>query len=134
MSKLAAAAMHMIEDVPQERLKQDLAAAQKELASTKRDLENVRYYEKVLLQSRELSDAVKRADTTQAKLQEALLANGRLENRFRTVEGRLKSSDEQAKKLELEVGALKEENAQMKKLLGQKTAKEIVRAGDGFAK
>ncbi len=82
MSKLAAAAMHMAEDAPQERLKQDLAAAQKELASTKRDLEEVQYYEKVLLQSRELSDAIKRADTTQAKLQEALLANGRLENKF----------------------------------------------------
>ena len=134
MSKLAAAAMHMVEDTPQEGLKQDLAAAQKELASTKKDLENVRFYEKVLLQSRELLDAIKRAETAQPKLQEALLANGRLENKFRTVEGRVKSSDEQVGKLQREVAVLKEENAEMKKLLRLKTAKETVEASDGLAK
>ncbi len=37
MSKLAAAAMHMVENSPQGQLKQ--AAAQKEPASTKKDLE-----------------------------------------------------------------------------------------------
>lgn len=46
----------------------------------------------------------------------------------------MKSSDEQTKKLEREVVVLKEENAEMKKLLGQEMAREIVRAGDGFAK
>ena len=41
MSKLAAAAMQMAEDARKERLQQDLAAVQKELAFTKSDLEDV---------------------------------------------------------------------------------------------
>ncbi|KAL9076175.1 MAG: hypothetical protein Q9161_001222 [Pseudevernia consocians] len=137
MRKLAAAAMQLVEDAPkgrlEQRLEQDLKAAQRELASTKMDLENVRFYEKMLLQVRDLADANERAKTAHAELQEALLANGRLENKFRTLEGRSKSADEEVEKLQRQVITLREEKAEMEKLLRQKTAKERAEVDDGFA-
>ena len=133
MRKLATSAMQLVEEAPKERLKQDLKAAQRELASTKMDLENVQFYEKMLLQLRDLADANERAKTAHAELQEALLANGRLVSKFRTLEGRLKSADEQVEKLQRQVVTLMEEKAEMEKLLGQKTAKEMAEVDDGFA-
>lgn len=124
MRAIAATALLMVEDTDQERLIQKLKAAQKELASTKKDLENVRFYEKTLLQSRELMDANKRAETAEAELSKALLAYDRMQNKYKTLEGRLKSSDAQVEELRRGLAVVRDEKAKMGKLLEFKTAKE----------
>ena len=129
MSKLAAAAMQMAEDARKERLQQDLAAVQKELAFTKSDLEDVRFYEKILLQSRDkaacaLADTNKRSKAAHAKVKEALLANGKLENKCRSLEGQLNRANEQVEELQRELVLVREEKAETEKLLVKKTAKE----------
>ncbi|CAD6566323.1 MAG: hypothetical protein ASARMPREDX12_008181 [Alectoria sarmentosa] len=129
MSKLAAAAIQMAEDAHTERLEQDLAAIQKELAFTKSDLEDVRFYEKILLQSRDkaacaLADANKRSKAADAEVKEALLANGKLENKCRTLEGQLNRANEQVEELQRELVLVREEKAKTEKLLVKKTAKE----------
>lgn len=138
MSKLAVAALKLAKKVQKERLEQDCATAQKELALTKNDLENVRFYEKILLQSRDkaanaLADANKRTETAQAEVREALLANSRLDNKYKTLEGRLKRADAQVEKLQRELTIAREEKEEMEKLLGKKTAMEMAKGGDGVA-
>ena len=128
MSMLAAAALKLEKRTRKERLDQDLAAAQRELALTKYDLELVRFAKKSLTQSRDkavcaLADADKRADAAETEAREASMDNSRLENKIRSLEDRFKgaeerakSADEQVEKLQRELTIVKEEKAEMEKL------------------
>ena len=124
---LAAAAMEMAEDARKERL-------QKHLASTGKSFENVDFYREVLLESRDLMDTRKRAETALAELKEALLANGRLENKIKTLETQVKRPEERIEKLQRDLAVFREEKTEMEILLREKTAKETLEAGEGVAK
>lgn len=134
MSEIATAAIKMAKQAAKEQLKQDLGAAQKELAFTNNDLENLRLYQKTLEQSRDkatsaLADANKRTETANAKVEEALLANGKLANKCRSLEGELNRAGGQVEKLQLELAVVRKEKAEMEGLLGDKTAKKTAEPG-----
>lgn len=124
---LAAAAMKMAEDGRKERL-------QKDLASTGKSFENVDFYREVLLESRDLVDTRKRAETALAELKEALLANGRLENKIKILEAQVKRSEELIEKLQRDSAVVGEKETEIEKSLREKTAKETPEVGEGVAK
>lgn len=126
---LAATAIKIVEDARTEQLKPGLVAAHKESA-----FENDNIYKEVLLEAKELTETRNRAETALKDLKEALLANDRSENKVETLETQLKKSEEQVENLQRELAAIKEEKAEMEKILGEKTAKETLEAGKAVAK
>ena len=134
MITLAATAMKLAEDARTERLQTGLVASYKDLAATRTDRENENIYKEVLLETSDLMDTRKRAETAIAQLKEALLANDRSENRIMTLETQVKKSEEQVENLQRELAAIKEEKAKMEKLLGERTAMETPEAVKGVAK
>ncbi|KAF6233880.1 hypothetical protein HO173_008092 [Letharia columbiana] len=145
MRKLAEAAINLARKARKEQLEHGLAAVQKELAFTKNDLENVRFSEKIYMQSTEkvmqsrdklvraLADADKRTETARAEVKEALLAQGKSENKSRALELQLKRADEQVEKLQQELAVIREKE-EKGKLLGKKTAMEKADGGNGDTK
>ena len=121
MSMIAAAALKMAKHAAKEQLKQDLAAAQKELEFTKNDLDNIRICWKTLEQSRDKAKSAL-ADA-RAEVKEAHLAKDRVDNKFRTMEGVLKRANAQIGELQRELEVVEEEKEGMKKLLEKKMAK-----------
>ena len=124
-----------------QRLKHDLAATQQELAFVKNNLAVVRDGEKDLKQAlrqarsesaRSLTDANfadKRTKTAHAEVREAMLVNGKLEDKYRTLEDQLKNSHGQVEELQRELAVVKEENSNFKKMLGTKTANKTADLG-----
>ena len=109
MRKLAA--LQAVKRAKKGQLKQDLAAVQEELELTRKDLENVRFREKITMQARHravlaLEDVNKRMEASQAGLKEVLLANGELETK-------LGIADEQVEKLERELAIVRRKKSEM---------------------
>ena len=109
MKKLAA--LQAVKRAEKEQLKQDLAAVQEELELTRKDLENVRFREKITMQARQravlaLKDANKRMEAGQAELEGVLLTNGKLETK-------LGIADEQVEKLERELAIVRRKQSEM---------------------
>lgn len=111
MKKLAA--LQALKRAEKEQLKQDLASAQKELALTRYELDNVRFGENITMQARDravraLKDANERMEAVQTELEEVLLANGGLETK-------LGIADEQVEKLERELAVVRQKKSEIEK-------------------
>lgn len=134
MRTLATAALQLAEKAYKKRLEQDVAAAQKELASTKDDLEAVRGHQENLLQVKDkavgaLGDANKRTETACAEAKEALLANGKLESKVRSIEDQLARVNGEVEELRRELTVVREEKARTERLLEEQTAKSTAEVG-----
>ena len=125
MKMIAAAAAKLEKDARKKRMEEDFADVQKQLELTKFNLDIARDSEKRILYSQ---DKAERALVDARKeIEEARLANGRLENKLRILQGLFKRKDEQIEKLQQELVVTKEAKAEMERLLERKTAKETAK-------
>ena len=127
VTELAAAAVNMAEKAQKERVEKDLAASLEKHQSTETDLGNYQIYKEALLESRDLSDARERAESAPAEVKEISLAN-------ETLEDKLKRLEQQVEDLQQKLAVVREEKAEMEKLVREKMAKETPEAGKVVAK
>ena len=118
LSKIAAAALDALKTSEKKQLKEDLAAARNELEIAKNGIHNLRHqiatHEAASdTAQRALEDVKKRKEAIAGELSKALWRNHDWENQLR-------DKDEMVEKVRRELARVKEEKAEMEKLLGSK--------------
>lgn len=127
MRELAAAAVHMAEQAQEKRMENDLSASLQKHRSTETDLKNYQMYKEALMEFRDLARVRERPESAPAEVKEIPLAK-------ETLESKLKRLEQRVEDLQQELAVVREEKAEMEKLLHEKIAKETPKAGRGVIK